>query len=161
MRLEINVPEEFTVRADRFNNQAAMLERVLAAPAPVRSALKAALTYMYFIEGRTNLHAAERKIAEPLLDPAERVVIRWLATRTNGNLRAKYGKAALKAARSAQYRCQTCGYPDVRALNLDHVDGVRTAEGPFACLCANCHSVKSRRQDWTGKKKTVPTAATG
>jgi hypothetical protein len=36
-------------------------------------------------------------------------------------------------------------------MNLDHVNG-RVAGTPFACLCANCHTIKSRANDWNGEK---------
>jgi hypothetical protein len=89
--------------------------------------------------------------AERHLEAAERIVIRWLYTRTNGNLRSSYGASALRAARASRYRCQECNFGDVRVLNLDHVNG-RVAGSPFACLCANCHTIKSRKSDWTGEK---------
>ena len=43
---------------------------------------------------------------------------------------------------------------DVRVLSLDHVEG-RVQGTPFACLWANCHTLKSRRVDWTGRPRQV------
>jgi hypothetical protein len=39
-------------------------------------------------------------------------------------------------------------------LNLDHVEG-HSKKDLFACLCSNCHCLKSRANDWSG----VPKAA--
>jgi hypothetical protein len=97
-----------------------------------------------------NLPRERLLVAEPHLQAAERVVIRWLYTRTNGNLRSSYGASALRAARDSRYRCEACNFGDVRVLNLDHVNG-HVANSPFACLCANCHTIKSRESDWTGE----------
>lgn len=91
-------------------------------------------------------------MAELYLEPRERVLMRWLYNRTNGNLRATYGAKALRAARVSRYRCEHCGFADLRALHIDHVHG-RTTETPCACLCANCHNIKSREHDWSGEKR--------
>jgi hypothetical protein len=48
--------------------------------------------------------------------------------------------------------CSESGFADVRALNLDHVEG-RVPQATFACLCADCHAIKSRRLDWTEKAR--------
>ena len=134
----------------RFNNPADIRERVQSAETSDRGPLQTALPYLYWDCGPTNLPRDRLKTTERYLDEAERVLLRWLYTRTNGSERKNYGKAALIAARRSQYRCEGCGFSDVRALNLDHVEG-RTGDTPFACLCANCHTIKSRQRDWTGR----------
>jgi hypothetical protein len=135
----------------RFNNPAHVRERVSAAALSDRGSLQTALQYLYGDDGPTNLPRDRLKTTERYLDEAERILLRWLYTRTNGSERKNYGKAALIAARRSRYRCEGCGFADVRALNLDHVEG-RTVDTPFACLCANCHTMKSRQRDWTGRK---------
>jgi hypothetical protein len=117
-----------------------------------RGALLTALKYLYMDSGPINLPRDRLKIAKPYLDDAERAVIEWLKTRTNGSERRNYGKGALIAARRSRYRCERCGFADVRTLNLDHVEG-REIATPFACLCANCHTIKSRQEDWSGRAR--------
>src|SRR5262245_23039474 len=151
--------QQLTIDADRFNDEVAIAHRIAAVPVDAQSGLRTALRYLYLDSGPINLQRKQRLQAEPHLDAAERIVIRWLATRTNGNLRKHYGREALRAARLSRYRCNECGFADVRTLNLDHIDG-RVAGTAFACLCANCHAIKSRKFDWTGKKRVLPTAAT-
>jgi hypothetical protein len=143
---------QLTINAFRFNDEQHVAGRVSAVPKEVRGSLQTALRYLYLDNGPVNLPAKRRKVAEPYLDDAERIIIRWLSTRTNGRLRADYGASALRAARASRYRCSECQFADVRTLNLDHVAG-RVAETAFACLCANCHAIKSRKSDWTGRKR--------
>jgi hypothetical protein len=137
-----------------FNDHAWVRRRVEKAPAGQRSALDSALRYLYLDDGPLNLPRDRLQLAFDLLEGPEQVVVRWLYTRTNGSLRKSYGKGALREARAARYRCRQCGFADVRALNIDHVDG-RVAETIFACLCANCHTIKSRTLDWTGLKRSA------
>jgi hypothetical protein len=142
----------YTVPRERFDDQSYIETRVAqAAPADQR-ALRSALNYLYKSNGPLNLPRHHLKAAASYLDHAEQVVVRWLYTRTNGSLRKTYGATALVAARSARYRCETCSFDDVRVLNLDHVEG-RVEGTPFACLCANCHAIKSRQFDWSGQKR--------
>ena len=136
----------------RFNDAARIETRVATVTVPDRGALRTVLRYLYLDDGPVNLPAKRLRSAKAHLEAAELLVIRWLFTRTNGSLRSSYGAPSLQAARRARYRCQECGFPDVRVLNLDHVDG-RVAGTPFTCLCANCHTIKSRAKDWTGTKR--------
>ena len=138
-----------SIDPDRFNNAAYIGVRVTAAAPSDRGSLRTVLTYLYQDDGPINLPRSRLKIGARYLDATEHVLVRWLYTRTNGSERKKYGKRAFLAARRSRYRCEDCGFADVRALNLDHVEG-RTADTPFACLCANCHSIKSRERDWLG-----------
>lgn len=145
------------INAEAFNNDSHIEARVSAVGAGAQGALRTALCFLYQDDGPINLPRLRLVVAEEFLDEAERVVIRWLYTRTNGSLRKTYGSAALLAARVSRYRCEVCGFPDVRVLNIDHVDG-RVVGTAFACLCANCHAIKSRKHDWTGLK-LVPEGA--
>ena len=142
----------------RFNNETYISRRVAAAPVSDRGALQTALKYLYMDNGPVNLSRDRLKVARSFLDDAERVVIQWLQTRTNGSERSNYGKDALIAARRSRYCCERCGFADVRTLNLDHVEG-RGVATPFACLCANCHTIKSRQEDWIGRTKRNPEIA--
>ena len=140
----------FQIDSTRFNDPGYIESRVTTVPVPDRGSMRTALRYLYQDDGPINLPRARLLAADPHLEPAERIVIRWLYTRTNGNLRSEYGANALRAARSSRYRCEVCGFQDVRVLNLDHVNG-RVVDTPFSCLCANCHTIKSRETDWTGE----------
>lgn len=130
-----------------FDNNAAIQSRVDAVDSSVRSAVSLALRYLYLTDGPLNLPRTQLKQALPSLTVAEQKAIRWLATRTNGSLRKRYGSRVLEAARRSRLRCEACGLADVRALNLDHVDG-HSAGTAFQCLCANCHHIKSFHGDW-------------
>ena len=139
----------FLIPIDRFDNAQYLESRVSGTDSAEAGSLRTALRYLYLSDGPINLPRDRLKKAEPFLEPAERVVIRWLYTRTNGSLRSRYGAAALRAARRQRYRCEHCGHADVRVLNLDHVEGRGNRE-QFACLCTNCHCLKSRERDWGG-----------
>lgn len=141
---------DFAIPPERFDDSEYIERRVGAVPQHEQGPVRTALRYLYLtVEGPLNLPLDRRRVAEPHLEPRELIVARWLATRTNGNLRKTYGPGALLAARAARYRCERCGYADVRAIEIDHVEG-RTDGTPFACLCANCHRIKSRASDWSG-----------
>ncbi|WP_172198759.1 hypothetical protein [Saccharibacillus qingshengii] len=121
-----------------------------------REGLKAlyekALSFLYTDEGPTKYSLKEYNKIENLFELKEKVVLRWLITRTTGRLKNEYGVKAITAARESRYRCKSCGYPDVRALHLDHIQG-KIEDADFDCLCANCHNIKSRKYDWTGKPR--------
>lgn len=154
MQATVNVDAEYVVPDTLFDREDLISDRVLAAPMKGRSALRKTLRYLYLPEGPTNLTRDDLKAAIPHLAVAERKVAKWLQVRTNGSLRSTYGKDSLLAARRAKHRCEQCGFPDVRVLNLDHVDG-KTKGTAFRCLCANCHHIKSCQKDWSG----IPRAA--
>jgi hypothetical protein len=143
--------ELITIDGSRFNDDGYIESRIANAPVADRSSLRTALGYLYRDNGPVNLPRDRLHVAEPHLEAAELLVMRWLYTRTTGNLRSSYGAAALLAARGSRYRCEVCQFGDVRVLNLDHVKG-HVVGTPFACLCANCHAIKSRASDWTGQK---------
>jgi hypothetical protein len=143
---------DYTIPCDRFESGDYIAQRTSAVPLAARGSVKTALSYLYLISGPVNLPRERLKTAEPFMEPRERVLLRWLYTRTNGNLRSTYGAKALLAARKSHFRCCMCGYADVRALHIDHVDG-RTAETACSCLCANCHNIKSRASDWSGERR--------
>lgn len=148
------IPDSFvkkwSIDPSRFNNDHEIERRVSTLPEVDRGAFRSALHFLYM-----NIVALDRKRllqAKSHLDDAEKVLIQWLQTRTNGSERKKYGVKALLAARAARYCCNRCGCDDVRALNLDHVSG-RVPDSEFECLCGNCHTIKSRENDWTGNKR--------
>lgn len=141
----------------RFNNETYIWQRIGSAALPDRGSLQTALKYLYMDDGPINLPRDRLKVTKRYLDGAERVVIQWLQTRTNGSERKTYGKNALIAARRSRYCCENCGFTDVRTLNFDHVEG-RVANASFACLCANCHTIKSRQKDWNGAARYLETS---
>lgn len=142
---------EFCVPEDRLNNAQLIDERVERVPSGSQAALRLVLSYLYLVDGPTNLRNPQYRSAEPYLEPYEIILSRYLKSRTNGTARRTYGKPALHHARSVGYQCECCGYRDVRVLNLDHAHG--RAEPIFFLLCANCHSIKSRLFDWLGTKR--------
>lgn len=145
---------DYLIPMERFDNSEYIEGRVSAAPPETAGSLRTTLTYLYSSSGPINLPRSRLKKSEPFLEDAERVLVRWLQTRTNGSERKNYGSPALHAARSQRYRCEHCGHADIRVLHLDHVEGRKNAGGGFACLCANCHMLKSRKHDWSGCPKT-------
>jgi hypothetical protein len=140
---------DYLIPMDRFDNPQFIDERLAKVSSEVVGALKTTLSYLYLAKGPINLPRSRLKASEPHLEPAEKILARWLQTRTNGSERKNYGKAALLAARRQRYRCEHCGHADIRVLHLDHVKG-HAHHDEFACLCANCHMLKSRRFDWSG-----------
>ena len=144
----------FIINLTRFDSEAYIEGRVSVTPQNIQGSLRTTLSYLYLTDGPINLPKDRFDLAFDHLEPAERIVARWLYIRTNGNLRATYGRKALLAARTSRYRCDQCGFSDVRTLNLDHIQG-RVADSSFACLCANCHTIKSRQHDWTGAPKRI------
>ena len=80
-----------------------------------------------------------------------KVLLKEGAIKVNILLKKDYGANSLIAARNAKYKCQNaeCGFSDVRSLELDHVNGKKSKyTAIFACLCANCHNIKSFTHDW-------------
>lgn len=142
---------DFLIPMSRFDNQEDIELRVAQSQRNVRGSLRTALKYLYLSDGPVNLPRDRLKAAEQYLEPAERILARWLQTRTNGRERRNYGAPALRAARLQRYRCEHCGAGDVRVLHLDHVEG-RARSTQFACLCANCHNIKSRAHEWRGNR---------
>lgn len=147
---------EFRVPAEYLNNAELIEHRVQNVPTEAQSAVRLVLSYLYLMDGPTNLRNPQYREAEPYLRPYEVILSRYLKSRTNGVGRRTYGKPALLHMRKVGYMCECCGFQDVRALNLDHVYG--RGEQVFLVLCANCHNIKSRQFDWLGKKRSTTCA---
>ncbi len=139
----------YCIPTNRFDNDDYINRRLAGVEDEHKGYLKTVLKYIYTTNGPTNLQADRYKKARAYLEANEDMLVRWLRTRTNGRLRKRYGKKALLAARYSGYRCEECGINDIRVLNLDHVHG--KGSKIFKCLCANCHAIKSREKDWSGK----------
>jgi len=150
--IEVPIDPEFVIDPIRFDNRSYIETRVSIKPKEIQGSLRTTLSYLYLADGPLNLPKNWFDLAFDQLEAAECSVASWLYTLTNGSLRSKYGSKALITARNARYRCDRCSFPDVRTLNLDHVQG-RVKDTSFACLCANCHNIKSRQQDWTGARR--------
>jgi hypothetical protein len=150
----MKIDAELTIDPSRFGDTTLIESRVSQLPNTEQGSFRTALSYLYLPDGPVNLPRGRLLVSESYLDAAERLVIRWLYTRTNGSERKNYGRNALLAARAAQYRCESCGFADVRVLNLDHVHGRDSEMDEFACLCANCHTIKSRANEWSGPGQT-------
>lgn len=144
-----HIPDEYIIPSDRFENVDYIDQRVSAVDNQDQRKFRSLLEYLYLLSGPVNLIKDKRYLINKYLEPAEIIIANWMKTRTNGSLRAKYGNKALIQAKKAKYQCEGCGFPDVRALNIDHVNG-KDDKDEFKCLCANCHSIKSRESDWKG-----------
>ena len=140
MKIQWSIPKH------RFNNGQYIDCRVEKVTEQQKIPLQRALRYLYARSAGKNITRAKIKPAWQALEPAERIVIHWLQTRTNGKLRWAYGHPVAAEAKSAKFRCRACGQGDVRTLQLDHVKGRKIKV--FRCLCANCHQIKSRRHNW-------------
>lgn len=134
---------EYAIPIERFDDSEYIEARVHEVPESIRGSLRTALRYLYSSDGPINLPRERLQTAADYVEPRERLLLRWLYTPTNGNLRSTYGSKSLIAARNSRYRCCKCGFDDIRALHIDHVEG-RTEGTNCACLCANCHNIKSR-----------------
>lgn len=152
MKAKIHVDDMYVIPENHFNNLNYIEKRISSAVESDKGCLRTALKYLYLLDGPINLPKDRLNIAEKYFEPAEGIIARWLVTRTNGKLRSKYGKDALNCAQKSYYHCNICGYPDVRTLQLDHVDG-KILGTAFNCLCTNYHSIKSREKDWDGTKR--------
>jgi hypothetical protein len=155
--VSITIDPEFTLNTERFEDPTFIERRLAAVPPKDRGCMRSLLRYIYAKDGPVNMQKARYSPVRQYLEPAEKIVAQWLRTRTNGRHRKSYGHDALRCARASRYRCQNCGFPDVRTLHLDHVEG-KIAGATFACLCANCHNIKSRKSDWTGRRRASETA---
>ena len=144
---------EFCVPDGHLNNKELIERRVEQVPTKSQAALRLVLSYLYLVDGPTNLSNPKYRDAEPYLKPYEIILSRYLKIRTNGMARREYGKPALHHARSVGYQCECCGYRDVRVLNLDHAHG--RGQAIFFLWCANCHALKSRMFDWLGTKRAA------
>lgn len=145
---------EYTIDPASLDDMEAIATRCEGLEKKIAASLKLVLSYIYITDGPLNLKNPQFNPSAELLSPAELVMVRYLKTRTNGNGRRHYGQAALLAARKAKYRCEACDNGDVRVLVLDHANGRSDVEN-FFMFCADCHQIKSRLFDWTGKKREV------
>lgn len=156
LKEELGRVAEYTIDPSHIDNAGDIERRCEGLERKVADSLSLILRYLYLADGPINLRnpqfnpAADAK----LLTPAELIMVRYLKARTNGNARRRYGEAALRAARKARYRCEACGNADVRVLVLDHAFGSKDVEN-FFMFCADCHQIKSRLFDWTGKKREI------
>ena len=113
-----------------------------------RDALRRTLGYLYLEDGPLSIARDSKTQAEQHLTPVELFVFRWLYKRTDGKLRRFYGPGTLEAVKRSRYRCEKCGFADVRALNIEKADyDEEVGRERFACLCANCNTVQARAKE--------------
>jgi len=137
------------IPARRANSSSYVNRRLSAAPQEIATVLGRCLRYLYL--DKRNIDRATIRRAESSLEPPERLLLRYLQTRSSGSEKKRYGHEAVAEAKAAKFRCRDCGRSDVRVLTLDHVHG--NGSKVFRLLCANCHQLKSRVQDWAGSTK--------
>jgi 5-methylcytosine-specific restriction endonuclease McrA len=148
--------------------------RTAALAAADQDFMRAALRYIYLLGASHNSplavripgHTSEqrkarkdglRELLRQHLGPAERQAFNNL-TKFAHSSRARYGPNAVREARDAGYCCRDCGMPDVRTLEMDHVNGIDDTKN-FRLLCANCHNIKSRKKEWKYIVPVTPTPA--
>lgn len=132
--------DDYVLPFERFQDASSWPVAEIPASQTVRA-------FIYTANGSLNLSKATLATALPFLEKREAVAARWLRNKIAGKGRRPYGKSAVRAARLAKFRCESCGNGDVRVLHMDHVEG-RKPDSEFMVLCANCHNVKSRAHDW-------------
>lgn len=152
LKEEVGRVGEYTINPDAFDNETAITLRCQDLEPKVAKSLRLVLSYLYLTAGPVNLRNVQFNPSAKLLSTAELVMVKYLKSRTNGNGRRRYGQPALRAARKARYRCEACDNADVRVLVLDHANGRDDVEN-FFMFCADCHQIKSRLFDWSGKKR--------
>lgn len=119
-----------------------------------RAAVELVLRYLFVSGGPHTIDRSAKTLAEEHLSPAEKFVLQWLYKRTDGKLRRHYGPGVLDAVKRSRYRCERCGFRDVRALNLekterDEPEAESGSKGRvnLVCLCANCNTVAARAKE--------------
>ena len=143
---------DYVIPADSLNNFPRIEKRIEKIPETNgQIAMDMVLNYLYMQTGRVSLTTRIYRFAEPWLTDAERILIKYLKSRTNGVGRKAYGVEALRYMQEKKFRCEICDEGDVRCLNLDHRKSRH--EKSFYLFCANCHHIKSRLFDWSGTKK--------
>ena len=133
-----------------IENQDAIATRLTTIEEAKRESVGAVLRYLFVSGGPKNITREQKTAAETELTPVEQFVLQWLHKRTDGKLRRHYGPGVLSAVKRALYRCERCGFADVRALNLERqrVDEASVErKNSFICICANCHTVESRAKE--------------
>jgi len=75
---------EFCIPHWKIASPGYIANRLVHVPVSVRGAVKTTLEYLYLPDGPRNLPSDRKRLAEPYLDVAERVLVRWLQPRTNG-----------------------------------------------------------------------------
>jgi len=106
------------------------------------------MSYLFLPDGPRSIAREDKAQAESLLNPDELFVFNWLHKRTDGKLKRMYGSNVLDTVKRARYRCETCDFADVRALNLEKGEyDEATKSQNFICLCANCNTVASRARE--------------
>ena len=153
----INIDPDWIIPIERFNISY-IENRGENCTGQFKGNFISALKYLYLDDKNGGISTFGKKVKNVilenhLLEPREVMIFKYLFTRTNGSEKYYYGAPAIAAAKKAKYRCEECNNPDVRTLCLDHVWDGNALLG-FRMLCCNCHSIKSREEDWKGDKKS-------
>jgi hypothetical protein len=143
MDYSVQIGDEWILPEERFDNAALIDVRARNHDPTKRAAFSRAMRFLYMSNGAKNLSRDQMLACLPTLEAREKRAIRWIYTRTNGSERKNYGPDSIVAMRKAKFRCQRCGFPDVRTLQVDHVTGRKAKPFVFQCLCANCHSIET------------------
>jgi Zn finger protein HypA/HybF involved in hydrogenase expression len=139
MKFEQEVDECWIIPIDRFNNPAYIEERIKNVTN--KTLFKNILEYLYYDD--CTLGFNNKKLNYICnLEQAEQILVNQLRKYTDGGKKDNGGYKALIQARKVRYRCEKCGYPDVRVMEVDHVTGKKDPNTEYAYLCSNCHRVK-------------------
>lgn len=152
-----HISEEWIIPRERFNNRDYIESRCDVVDKILQGNLRSALKYLYLDQDKDGISTFSKTTKNTILDgklleERETIIFKYLFTRTSGSEKYVVGKPGFFAAKTSRYRCEDCSNPDVRVLCLDHIWEGDSLSG-FKMLCANCHSIKSRVEDWKGDKK--------
>lgn len=138
----------FQIEATTIGDRGSIEARVAEVTESERETLNLALSYLYLADGPGSISRDAKSQSEQHLTPVELFVLQWLHKRTDGKLRHIYGSEALTAVKRSHYRCERCGFADVRALNIEKTEcDEASAQQRFSCLCANCNTVAARAKE--------------
>jgi len=145
---------EFEIDDSWIDGEDLINSRLAAIDEGSREAVEQVLRYLFVNGGPHSIERSVKTLAEEHLSPAEKFVLQWLYKRTDGKLRRHYGPKVLDAVKRSRYRCERCGFGDVRALNLEKAERGDTEAGSgskssvaIVCLCANCNTVAARSKE--------------
>jgi hypothetical protein len=106
-KINISIDFEFIIPVERIDNNQQIEERVASAPHESQGSLRSALRYLYLKNGPVNLPRSRLLSARQFLDNAEKLVINWLYTRTNGSERKRYGTQRNTDAKDVDFQTYT------------------------------------------------------
>lgn len=148
------IDNDFVIDVEQIKNQELLQKRIDGVEKKFKNELCKILRYLYSDNAKGTLSKGVhfKHVSSHHLSKAEKKILSWFYTRTNGRLKKSYGPNSIICVKHANFRCCWCQNPDVRVLQIDHVTGRKDESGSpkriffpwdFQCLCANCHTIKT------------------